>query len=347
MAIKKTDVATGQASMKQVADAAGVAVSTVSRALANPGRVNEKTRKRILEAAQTLGYTPNAAARSLRKGRTGAIMIVLPGQLFHGASQVIPLVLAGIDRFLAAHGYNILIANLDRDESSEAHIVNLASNGSVDGAIIISSGIPQTSQKSLTQTGLPIISALHDLSHHGIPSVITNESEVMGKMTELLAQQGHRQFFYVAGPQGMYHERVRLDGIRQGIAQADLPAGSLRKSQGLRPYQEGFQIGVDAADMFLDFAQRPTAVMCCSDDAALSFIAKLTTSGLRVPEDVCVVGFDGSAVGAFVNPSLTTIAQPAEAIGSKVAELLTRQLDGEHVPMVTQLDSAIVRRQSA
>ena len=117
--------------MADVADLAGVAISTVSRALANPGRVNAKTRAKITAAAEKLGYTPNAMARNLRVGKSNIIMIVLPGSLHHGASQIIPQVLQSINQALIQNGYNLMIANLDRDETSERHILNLAFGGTV------------------------------------------------------------------------------------------------------------------------------------------------------------------------------------------------------------------------
>ncbi|MBY2989139.1 LacI family DNA-binding transcriptional regulator, partial [Rhizobium leguminosarum] len=138
--------------MADVARLAGVAISTVSRALANPGRVNEKTRARINAAARQLGYTPNAMARGLRVGKSNIIMIILPGSLYYGASQVIPQVLQSINQSLIQGGYNLMIANLDRDEISERHILDLAFGGSVRGAIILSSKLPEVDGRSSTVT---------------------------------------------------------------------------------------------------------------------------------------------------------------------------------------------------
>lgn len=142
----------------------GVAISTVSRALANPGRVNEKTRAKINAAARQLGYTPNAMARGLRVGKSNIIMIILPGSLYYGASQVIPQVLQSINKSLIQGGYNLMIANLDRDEISERHILDLAFGGSVRGAIILSSKLPEVDGRSLANSGLPIVSMLLDMS---------------------------------------------------------------------------------------------------------------------------------------------------------------------------------------
>ncbi|MBT9385153.1 LacI family transcriptional regulator [Pseudooceanicola sp. CBS1P-1] len=345
---KPTPPVSGAApNMKQVAEAAGVAVSTVSRALTNPGRVNEKTRTRVAEAARKLGYTPNAAARSLRMGKSKTIMIVLPGALYYGASQIIPLALAGIDGLLARNGFKILIANLDREEATEQHIINLAGSGTVDGAIVLSSAPPSVGGRSLKDLGLPVVAMLHDISDQGVPSVITNEHQIMCAATELLIAEGHRQFLYVAGPDGVYHEVHRYAGIREAIARHGLPESALTRTEGVGAYQEGFNIGFAAAEQLLAMAPRPTAALCCSDDAALALLKRLLDEGIEVPSEVAVMGFDGAAVGALFRPALSTIEQPATEMGTRAAALLLEMLAGEEVPPVTVVDSTILRRGSA
>jgi LacI family repressor for deo operon, udp, cdd, tsx, nupC, and nupG len=157
---KNKDVGEGDQSplMADVARLAGVAISTVSRALANPGRVNVKTRAKIDAAAKRLGYTPNAMARGLRVGKSNIILIILPGSL-PGASQIIPEVLQSINKSLIQSGYNLMIANLDRDETSERHILDLAFGGAVRGVIVLSSSkLPKVDGRSLANVGLPIVS---------------------------------------------------------------------------------------------------------------------------------------------------------------------------------------------
>lgn len=332
--------------MRDVADVAGVAVSTVSRALANPGRVSDATLKQISEAARKLGYTPNAAARSLRSGKTRVILIVLPGRLTYGASQIIPHALAGIDAELSQHGYHILIANLDRLAGTDRHIVDLASGGAVDGVIILSSSVPRVGKRSVLDGGLPVVAMFQDLSAEGVPSVLTNERAMMRQLTSDLYAQGHRAFYYVSGPAGNYHEEQRLGGIREALAGHGLAPDSLRHSAGRIAYQQGFEIGTDAARDFLALPDRPSAVMCCSDDAALAFMRVLIDAGVAIPDEVSVAGFDGAAIGTIFSPSLTTIEQPAIRMGAQAASLLLALLNNAAVPAVTVLDSTFIPRAS-
>ncbi|MGO7154033.1 LacI family DNA-binding transcriptional regulator [Rhizobium leguminosarum] len=308
--------------MADVARLAGVAISTVSRALANPGRVNEKTRAKINAAARQLGYTPNAMARGLRVGKSNIIMIILPGSLYYGASQVIPQVLQSINKSLIQGGYNLMIANLDRDEISERHILDLAFGGSVRGAIILSSKLPEVDGRSLANSGLPIVSMLLDMSDAGLQSVVTNDREAVRDATDELIRLGHRRFFYLAGPEGNYHDVERYGGVLEALEAAGLSEEAVHRSGGHLDYQHGFDIGVQAADDFAELTEKPTAVIATSDDMAISFVSRIQGAGLRIPGDVSVVSFDGSPVCEFCSPPLSTIKQPVEEMGRAAVDLL-------------------------
>ncbi|MBB3612429.1 LacI family DNA-binding transcriptional regulator [Rhizobium sp. BK602] len=309
--------------MADVARLAGVAISTVSRALANPGRVNEKTRAKIDAAAKQLGYTPNAMARSLRVGRSNIIMIILPGSLYYGVSQIIPQVLQSINKALIQNGYNLMIANLDRDAESERHILDLAFGGTARGAIILSSKLPEIDGRSLANAGLPIVSMLLDMSDAGLPSIVTNDREAVRDVTAEMIRLGHRRFLYIAGPEGNYHDVERYAGVLEALRDAGVPESAVSRSGGRLDYQQGFAIGVHAAADFAQLADRPTAVIATSDDMAISFISRVQRMGFTVPGDLSVVSFDGSPVCEFSSPPLSTIEQPVEEMGqAAVARLL-------------------------
>ncbi|NNG69178.1 LacI family DNA-binding transcriptional regulator [Rhizobium laguerreae] len=334
--------------MADVARLAGVAISTVSRALANPGRVNEKTRAKINAAARQLGYTPNAMARGLRVGKSNIIMIILPGSLYYGASQIIPQVLQSINKSLIQGGYNLMIANLDRDEISERHILDLAFGGSVRGAIILSSKLPEVDGRSLANSGLPIVSMLLDMSDAGLQSVITNDREAVRDVTAELIRLGHRRFFYLAGPEGNYHDVERYGGVLEALEAAGLSEGSVRRSGGHLDYQHGFDIGVQAADDFAKLTEKPTAVIATSDDMAISFVSRVQRRGVSIPGDLSVVSFDGSPVCEFCSPPLSTIKQPVEEMGRAAVDLLLGAIgQRENAAAVrTVIRSSLIPRES-
>ncbi|TCU20472.1 LacI family DNA-binding transcriptional regulator [Rhizobium sullae] len=334
--------------MADVARLAGVAISTVSRALANPGRVNEKTRVKIDAAAKQLGYTPNAMARSLRVGKSNIIMIILPGSLYYGASQIIPQVLQSINKALIQNGYNLMIANLDRDEESERHILDLAFGGTVRGAIILSSKLPEVDGRSLANAGLPIVSMLLDMSDAGLPSIVTNDREAVREVTAELIRLGHRRFLYIAGPEGNYHDVERYGGALEALRGAGLSEQAVSRSGGSLDYQEGFEIGVQAAADFARLTDKPTAVIATSDDMAISFISRVQRTGLNIPGDLSVVSFDGSPVCEFCSPPLSTIEQPVEEMGqAAVARLLGAIGDSDNEPETrTVVRSRLILRES-
>ncbi|WP_087001011.1 LacI family DNA-binding transcriptional regulator [Rhizobium sullae] len=334
--------------MADVARLAGVAISTVSRALANPGRVNEKTRVKIDAAAKQLGYTPNAMARSLRVGKSNIIMIILPGSLYYGASQIIPQVLQSINKALIQNGYNLMIANLDRDEESERHILDLAFGGTVRGAIILSSKLPEVDGRSLANAGLPIVSMLLDMSDAGMPSIVTNDREAVREVTAELIRLGHRRFLYIAGPEGNYHDVERYGGALEALRGAGLSEQAVSRSGGSLDYQEGFEIGVQAAADFARLTDKPTAVIATSDDMAISFISRVQRTGLNIPGDLSVVSFDGSPVCEFCSPPLSTIEQPVEEMGqAAVARLLGAIGDSDNEPETrTVVRSRLILRES-
>jgi LacI family repressor for deo operon, udp, cdd, tsx, nupC, and nupG len=334
--------------MADVARLAGVATSTVSRALANPGRVNEKTRARITAAAKQLGYTPNAAARNLRVGRSNVIMIILPGSPHYGASQIIPQVLEAVNRTVIRNGYNLMIANLDRDESSERHILDLAFGGTVRGALILSSQLPVVDNRSLAETGLPIVSLLLDVSDTSVPSIITNDRLAVKEAAVELLALGHRRFFYIAGPSGNYHEVERYAGLVEAVYGAGLSADYITRSGGNFTFQFGFETGLQAAEDFARLDQKPTAVVAASDDMAISFMSKIQKMGWRVPEDLSVVSFDGSPVCEYCAPSLSTIEQPIEALGETATEYLIARMENadDKRELRVVIPSRFVRRDS-
>ncbi|WP_202964631.1 LacI family DNA-binding transcriptional regulator [Inquilinus limosus] len=303
--------------MRDVARLAGVATSTVSRALARPGRVNEATRRRILAAAEQLGYVPNAAARNLRVGASNIIMAVLSEPaIANGASQVVPEVLQSVAATLSDNGFNLLIAGRNRTPAEEQHIPDLAVGGIVRGAILIGAAeLPPHGRRSLVNAGIPIVSVLQDRSAAGIPSVIADDRKAMREAVLQLIGLGHRSFFYIAGPAGSYHEAERFGGLAEALAAAGLPDRAVVRHGGGHAFQDGFESGVDAARAWLALAPRPTAAIACWDDAAIAFMSTVRPQGVAVPGDLSVLGFDGVPVGAFCEPPLATLRQPTAELG--------------------------------
>lgn len=311
-------------SISDVAREAGVATSTVSRALTKPGRIAEPTRLKVVEAARKLGYTANQAARSLRVGHSRTIMIVLPEALYVGASQTVIEVLREVGHTLTERGFTLVIANISREAETDEHILELAFGGSVSGVLLMASPVPSSGGRSLVDANLPVVSLHFDMSGDRIQSVVSNDRQAVEEAVEALIGMGHRSFLYVRGRAGNYHEIERHRGVRGAIARAGLDPGALITFQG----DFNFSGGTGAGAHYLELDKRPSAVICANDDMAIGFIKTVSDAGLKVPDDVSVIGFDGAAVGDYLLPSLATVQQATTELGRRAANLIVDKVLG-------------------
>lgn len=333
-------------SIADVAREAGVATSTVSRALTKPGRIAEPTRAKVEAAARKLGYTVNQTARNLRVGQTRTVMIVLPETLYIGASQTVLEGLQSVATTLTERGYHLLIANVSREAWTDEHIITTALGGTICGVILMATVPPKADGVALADAGLPMVSLHFDQSGEGIPSVVSNDFAAISEAVRTLLEMGHRRFLYVGGRAGNYHELQRVNGVRETLASAGLPDEALTVLRG----DFNFGGGVRAAQDYLQVVAdgRATAVVCANDDTAIGFIKTVSDAGLAVPADVSVIGFDGAPVGAFMVPSLSTIQQATTELGQHAADLLIRIVEGETVARDLRIEVAcqLVLRQS-
>ena len=314
------------ARIQDVAAAAGVSTATVSRALAFPERVRPQTRARVLEAVQRLQYTPNEAARALRAGATRMVLVIVPylysGAFFAGVANA-------VDAELAAAGYTMIMGSLDGNEEKARRLVDLVYAGQIDGVIFLTGSNTVVEGRSLLDAGVPIVTICAELDRPGLPAVLVNDEECAILQTRHLLDLGHRRLAYVAGVEGNYNEVMRYRGFRKAVEAAGLPPAAARRLPG----EYTMASGARAAKAFLAMPDRPTGVVCCSDEMAIGFMKTLGGAQVRVPEDVSVVGFDGIEFADFCEPTLTTIRQPRPALGAAGARALIGWLAGERPPV--------------
>ncbi|MDE2370230.1 MAG: LacI family DNA-binding transcriptional regulator [Burkholderiales bacterium] len=341
MPSRKTSKPSRRAGLREIAEAAGLAVSTVSRALSNPGRVSVKTRKRVEAVAGRLNYAANTAARSLRSGKSHMCMLLLPKY----GSSYLSLINEGVDHELLRQGYGVTVGHIDRIETTERQLFEQACSGMVDGILAIAPHFPGNSLKLLRDAGLPVVSLLMDRSELGIPSVVTDDRAATRKLTESLLQSGHRRLAYVGGPAGNYHDLQRHAGVLDALAAAGLGPRALQRLPG----NFTLESGTEAAQRYLALPRRPTAVVCCNDYMAIGFMKQVQDAGLQVPRDVAITGFDGIDYCDYCTPRLSTARQPFRAMGETAARLLLELCADAPAPtpMQTVLESTPVLRESS
>jgi LacI family repressor for deo operon, udp, cdd, tsx, nupC, and nupG len=303
-----------------VARLAGVSTATVSRVLRNPGQVRSRTYDLVIEAVRRSGYTPNSMARNLRTRRTMNVLVVAPRL----TNPVFAQVLRGVDDELTQSGYGIIIGNLDNCADREARYVDLALSRQVDGVLLLTGRIPMNGTRSMAEAGLPIVAVCAVIQGVNIPSVVVQDREASRRAVEYLSGLGHRRFGYISGTPGTVIEAERFGGFLEGITAAGLGQNDFVRWEG--PFV--FSTGVAAAEAFLSMEDRPTGIFAACDESAIGFIKTVKARGIRVPEDVSVIGFDGIEFADYVEPTLTTFRQPFYELGLASARTLLKLLQG-------------------
>lgn len=316
-----------------VAAHAAVSVATVSRVLKNPAVVKESTRQRVLQAIEELDYVPHGAARSLAAHQHEAHGLVLPELRGPYYSEL----LIGYESVAAEGGDSVLVV-LSHDKTDlDAALRRLAAN--VDG-IVIMSGVPVAARTlaALHRT-IPVVG----LSHHhvaGLETFATESRASAEQLTRHLIAHGRRRLLFVGSPelapdiQGRYAGFVAAhDGAQ---APPPVPAG-LREEDGAAVAARLLDDDLDQIDGFV----------CANDELALALMKRLQDAGVRVPEDVAVVGWDDVMAARYVRPALTTVRQPVRELGARAARRLRALIAGVDTPLEDhQLDTTVVYRRS-
>ncbi|MBE3637986.1 LacI family DNA-binding transcriptional regulator [Mangrovicoccus algicola] len=303
-----------------VARAAGVSVATVSRTLSNPQVVNEATRQTVFEAIRSTGYRVNRAARNLRMQRAGAVLVMVPDLGNPFFSQV----LAGISAGFAESDHAVLIADTAGQDAG-AIVDHYFRDGRIDGLICLDAGIRAEDLARLAAQGIGdrIVFACEWIEGTGFASVRCDNEGGARLAMEYLHGLGHRAIAHLTGPAGNVLTHVRRAAMQAERRRLDLPA----RPEWIIRGDFSLASGEAAARQILAMDHRPTAVFCASDMGAFGLIAGLIEGGLRVPQDISVIGFDDIELAGHFLPSLTTIRQDRRRIGETAAELLRARLD--------------------
>jgi LacI family transcriptional regulator len=300
-----------------VARAAGVASSTVSRAFARPGRVTVETADRIRRVAAELGYRANPLARALPTGRSSMIALVISDVTNPFANEII----RGTQVAAGEAGYTMLLADAQESGAREREALDRAM-ASVDGIVLATSRLSDSAIR-LTARRRPVIVLNRAVSD--VPSVVTDNPYGMRCAVEHLAARGHERITYLAGPEASWADGVRWRALRDVAG----PLGVQVSRSGPHPPTVGG--GAGAAGVI----EAGTAVIAFNDLMAIGLIRALTARGLRVPREVSVIGFDNIFAAELVTPALTTVAAPLHAMGQTAVRTLLALVAGAE-PRVTE-----------
>ncbi|MCF2905605.1 LacI family transcriptional regulator [Octadecabacter sp. CECT 8868] len=306
--------------LQDVARVARVSTATVSRTLSNPDVVSESTRRRVSEAVKATGYRINRAARNLRTQRAHSVLVLLPDL----ANPFFSTILEGISRNLSRLGYSMLIASTEQVHDSGERLVDYLEDARADGMIILDGGLDAEVVEKLENApqAKRILFACEWVEGADFPSVRCENRHGTRAAVNHLHDLGHSKIGHVTGPEGNVLMHTRKDALVAEMARLNLEL----KPEWVIAGDFSLAAGCKAAQTWIALEDRPTAVFCASDQLAMGFIAELSRHGIKVPQDVSVMGFDDIELAEQFIPPLTTIRQDRLMIGQTAAEILMTRI---------------------
>ncbi|MFI1988564.1 LacI family DNA-binding transcriptional regulator [Actinoplanes sp. NPDC020271] len=313
--------------IRDVAKASGVHISTVSRTFSAPHLVNPETRTRVLATAEELGYRPNRAARALITGRTHNIGLIVADI----ANPFFPPMIKAAETYARRRDYHVFVADTDEDPVVETDLVRALAK-QVDGILLCS---PRMSDDQIEQVRREVPLVVVNRLIDGLPAVVMDVGTGARSAVRHLVDLGHRHLLYLSGPRGSWTNRE----IRKAAGAAARAGGA--EFTVLGPHVPVSQAGAEATEAVL--ATGATAVLAYNDLMAIGLLQALQDRGVAVPEQISVVGFDDIATSALVRPTLTTVANPTAAAGRAAVDMLLQQGDDGATGQVTLRTDLVIR----
>lgn len=325
--------------MRDVAERAGVSVTTVSHVINETRPVSDDLRRRVLEAMHALGYQPNALARSLRRKETHTIGMIVPDS----ANPFFAEVARGIEDASFEQGYSVILCNSDGDLEKELLYTNVLSEKRVDGILFVAAGVSTEHIRALQARQMPLVVVDRDIPDVVVDSVLIHNARGGWLATQHLIELGHRRIGCITGPSDVTPSAERVIGYQQALQEAGIPLDEALIVKGDFQYESGYR----AAQQLLALDDPPTAIFACNDLMAVGAISAAVELGFQVPARLSVVGFDDIRLASFANPPLTTVAQPKYEMGVvAMTMLLERMRERDMSPRRRLLDIRLVVRQS-
>ncbi|MBE3598558.1 MAG: LacI family DNA-binding transcriptional regulator [Limnochordaceae bacterium] len=316
--------------LREVARAARVSPSTVSRALAGNPRISAATRARVQEAMERLGYHPNAIARSLvtRSSRTLGVVLYRPAdQAF--SHPFFAEALRGVARVAQAEGYSLLVTTADTYEAEAEQCLAMLRERRADGAVLLASRNPDPLIDELVRQRFPFVVLGRVDANLAVYWVNNDNVQAAALAVGYLAELGHRRIGLIGGRRELTVTQDRLEGFRLTLQELGLEVRAEWMQFGEFSWEEGYRSG----RTLLQSHDRPTAIVAMDDVLAAGAMRAARELDLRVPEDVSVIGFNDDPMAQLLSPPLTTVRIPARELGEAAARQLIERLSGRLPPV--------------
>ncbi|WP_425840102.1 LacI family DNA-binding transcriptional regulator [Streptomyces fractus] len=311
--------------IKDVAREAGVSVGTVSNVINRPDAVADATRARVLAAIERLGYVRSESARQLRAGRSriiGLLVLDMGNPFFVDVAR-------GAERASRDAGLGVMVCNSAQSPAEEAEYLSLFAEQRVRGVLLTPAEATGPTVEAFRRHDIPFV--LVDRVAEGATECSVSVDDVNGGALAVrhLIDAGHRSIAYVSGPRTLNQVEDRRQGALRALKEAGLPASVLRE---LPTERLDVAAGRDAGARLLGLTERPTAVFCANDLLALGVLQSLYAAGVRVPDDMAIVGYDDIEFASAAAVPLTSVRQPAVHMGALAADLLLEEIEAADEP---------------
>lgn len=326
--------------VKDIAFRAGVSSATVSRVLNNKPGVSPKSRKKVLETIEELGYEPNILARSLRVRRTHTIGVLVSDITNPFFAEVV----RGIEDVAHKNGFSLILCNSEEDLLKEKQYLTLLRAKRVDGIIFSPSGKNHTEVENTLKLGIPIVSMDRQIDGHEIDSILVENAAGTRMAVHHLASHGYQKIAIISGPQSSTTGKERLEGYLQGINENNLSSDEsiIMKSD------FSLKGAISATNSLMQLSPRPDALLVSNNLMTIGSLQVLSEVGMKIPKDIAVIGFDDMPWAALIDPPLSVISQPAYDMGNLAANVLLNRISKgyEGLPIKMRLNTQLIIRES-
>ncbi|SET38269.1 transcriptional regulator, LacI family [Natronincola peptidivorans] len=327
--------------IKDIAKLAGVSHTTVSRALNDSPLISQSTKTKIKTIAESLNYIPNYNAKSLVLHRSYNIGLFFSSIDEGTSSSFFYEVVKGVNS-VAHKEFNLTVSGIDGYAN-----LNVINKKRFDGIIVMSQSTKDDYFiYNILEKNIPTVVLNREVQDANVINILSDDRNGVQNAVEYLISEGHRDIALIEGKKGFRSSYERKEGFLQALINHSIPMHRAYTVEGKYDLESGYK----AMKQLLSLQNIPTAVFCSNDDMAVGAIKAIVNEGLRVPEDISIVGFDDNVFSSFLSPALTTVKRPIEEISIKGATKLLKLIEGKHleheriyVPTTLQVRESVKR----
>ncbi|MEC0333422.1 substrate-binding domain-containing protein [Paenibacillus macerans] len=325
--------------IKDVANKANVSIATVSRVLNNLPGYSEKTKDKVFKAIEEIGYQPNAIARGLINKRTHTIGVMFPTVSSLFSSEI----LRGVEDYAQDNGYSVVVCNTDSDGKRTLKYLQVLREKQVDGVIFSSEVLKKEYYQALKKMQIPFVLVSTESNYKNVPYVKVDDYKAAFDAVQYLIRIGHRKIALIGGTK---HDKIagvtRIEGYKKALETHGIPVDPAYIAYG----DFLFERGCEAMESLLRKAPDMTAVFAASDEMAIAALSVAAKHGIKVPEDLSIIGYDDLKLAQMVVPPLTTVRQPLYDMGNLASQKLIRMIKTGEAESSRIMAHSIVERQT-